>query len=79
MSPGQVIINEMNLNVPGFNQIEADLLGQDVVKRINEMLGKKEIPQHTINNMELQIEIPQGTPKEHLAGIIANQICKSLI
>ncbi len=79
MSLGQVIINEMLLNVPGFNQIEADLLGQNVVQRINHMLGEKEIPQRTINNMELKVEIPQGTPKEHLAGIIANQICKSLI
>ena len=79
MSTVQVIINEMDLNVPGLNQVEADLLGRDVVKRINHMLGDKEIPQRNLDSIALKVEIPQGTPKEQLAGIIANRICRSLM
>lgn len=79
MSSGQVIINEMNLSIPGVNQVEANLIGQDVIKRINDILYDKEIPERAIDNMALKVEIPQGTPKERLAGMIANQICKSLI
>jgi len=79
MSLGQVIIDEMNLNIPGLSQMEADLLGHDVVKQINYLLKKNEIPQRAIDHMALRVEVPHGTPKEELANVIANKICKSLI
>lgn len=79
MSLGQVIIDEMTLNVPGLTPLEAKLMGQDVVKHLNQLLGEKAITQRSINHMALKVEIPQGTPREQLAGIIANQVCKSLI
>ncbi len=79
MSIGQVIINEMNLNIPGVNQMEAKLIGQDVIKYLNDMLADKNISARAIDSMALKVEIPQGTQKEYLAGMIAKQICKSLI
>jgi hypothetical protein len=79
MSIGQVIINEMNLNIPGVNQVEANLIGQDVIKRINDMLGDTDIPERVIDSMAIKVEIPQRMPKERLAVMIAKQICKRLI
>lgn len=79
MSRGQVIIDEMQLNIPGLNQEEADLLGREIVKRLNDLIKDTDITQRTITNMDLNVEIASGTPKERLADIIANQMCKSLI
>lgn len=79
MSRGQVVIDEMQLNIPGMDRHEADLLGREIVKRLNNLIKDTEITQRTINSMDLNVEIPKGTPKEQLAEIIANQMCKSLI
>ena len=77
MQPDRVQIEQMQLNIPGLSQEAANILGRDVVRRVGQKLPPK-IRENRLSNLQVKVDIPQGTPRELLAEIIADQICRSL-
>ena len=73
-----VKIDEMRLSIPGLSQEAANLLGRDVIQRLSKRLPEN-IRSRRMASLDVKVRIPQGTPKERLAEMIAEQICKSLV
>jgi hypothetical protein len=78
MESDLVKIDEMCLNIPGLNQEAANMLGRDVIRHVGQKLPEK-IRSRRLASLNVQVSIPQGTPTERLAEVIAEQICKSLV
>lgn len=78
MGADSVRIDEMRLNIPGLGREEANILGRDVIQRVSKKLPER-IRSRRLTSLDVKVSVPQGTPKERLAEIIAEQICKSLI
>ena len=77
MRPDRVKIEQMQLNIPGLSQEAANILGRDVVRRVGQKLPAK-VRDARLASLQLKVDIPQGTPRELLAEIIAEQICRGL-
>ena len=77
MLPDRVQIEQLQLNIPGLSQEAANILGRDVVKRLGRKLPPK-LRESRLSSLQVKVNIPQGTPRELLAEIIADQICRSL-
>jgi len=77
MQPDRVQIEQMQLNIPGLGQEAANILGRDVVRRIGQKLPSK-LRDARLSNLQIKVNIPPGTPRELLAEIISEQICRSL-
>ena len=77
MRPDRVKIEQMQLNIPGLSQEAANILGRDVVSRLGRKLPPK-VRESRLSSLRIKVNIPQGTPRELLAEIIADQICRSL-
>ena len=77
MQPDRVHISQMQLNIPGLSQEAANILGRDVVRRLGRKLPPK-VRENRLSSLQIKVDIPQDTPRELLAEIIADQICRSL-
>lgn len=73
-----VKIDEMSLNIPDLSQEAANILGRDVIRRVSQKLPER-IRSRRLASLDVQVSIPQGTPTERLAEMIAEQICRSLV
>lgn len=71
-------IDEMRLSIPGLSQETANMLGRDVIKRISKKLPEN-MRSRKLASLDVTVRIPQGTPKEQFAEMIAEQICRSLV
>jgi len=78
MGAESVKIDRMCLSVPGLSQEAANVLGRDVIRRVSKNLPEN-IRSCRLSRLNVQVSIPQGTPTERLAELIAEQICKSLV
>ena len=78
MGADSVRIDEMRLNISGLGQEDANILGRDVIRRVGKKLPER-IRSRRLTSLDVKVSVSQGTPKERLAEIIAEQICKSLI
>lgn len=77
MRPDRVQIEQMQLNIPGLSQEAANILGRDVVRRLSQKLPPK-LRENRLPSLQVKVNIPQGTPRELLPEVIADQICRSL-
>ena len=73
-----VRIDRMQLRIPGISQEDANILGGAVIRRVSEKLPNR-VRSRRLANLDVKVSIPWGTPKERLAEMIAEQICKSLV
>jgi len=78
MGAESVKIDRMCLSVPGLSQEAANVLGRDVIRRVSKKVPEQ-LRSRRLASLNLQVSIPQGTPTERLAEMIAEQICKSLV
>jgi len=66
-------IERLSLRVPSMAVDEARLLGEDVAQQIAEGLPE-EVRQEHLGALELRVLLPEGTPRDRLAMLIAEAV-----
>jgi hypothetical protein len=71
-------IEELILRVPGFDEAQGRSLGKEVAQRVGDGLPAQ-YPSRHLDAVDLNVRIPAGTSRRHIAKIIAEAILKGLV
>ena len=72
-----VQIDRLRLNISGLNKDEAEDLKRDVQILIQLYLPEQ-VTYRRLSALNLKVCLPEGTPRDRLAELIARQICECL-
>lgn len=78
MDDGTVRINELRLRVPGMHAEEGRSFGEDVVRCIAEALPRP-MNSRRFGALNLKANVPAGTPRNQIAGVVAKAILRGLM
>ena len=78
MGKPMVEIDELVLRVPGYNENDGRILGQEVVGRVAAGLTDQQRDNH-IESLDLKVNVPDGISKSEMAKLISEAILKGLI
>ena len=71
-------IDEFVLRVPGYNENEGLILGQEVARRVAAGFSGQQRNNH-IESLDLKVNAPVGISKSEMAKLISEAILKGLI
>jgi hypothetical protein len=77
MKNSGVLIDRLQLNIPGLSREERDRLEKELPVMLARYMPQS-IPERRCSVLHLRLRIAQGTAKEHLAEMIARQILAGL-
>jgi len=78
MHDHELNIEEMVLRIPGVNEQEAQVIGQDVVKHIADNFPAS-YQNRNLEALDLKVTVSQGTSGKEMTKIIAEAIMKGLV
>lgn len=77
MGADEVRIDQLTLRIPGLSAEEGREIGEAVCRKVADSLPPIDRPVH-LDRLHLRLEIPAGTTRSRLSGLIAAAIAERL-